>query len=288
ARMRLYVSAYGLTELRLYTSAFMAWLAFVLAWFAGTVLAGRRRRFMAGALAGLGVVWLGLAALNPEAAIVRVNSDRLPREAGAGSGEGDTNGFDARYAATLGEDAAPALLAVLPRLDRWQRCVVAEALLADHPPDSPDWRTWSLGRDRARERVARSRPTLASAFGSCPVRLEAPRVAEVGSPVRIDWTGFRAEDDHVAIARPRGSHEETYAMAQTSSRPLTLQAPALPGTYEIRYQLGHSRRTVARRPLIVRPAPQPPGNVSSVGVPSGAAHSTGSPTRISPSATTTP
>ncbi|HET6343229.1 MAG TPA: DUF4153 domain-containing protein, partial [Gemmatimonadota bacterium] len=43
-RMSLYVSEYGLTELRLYTSAFMVWLAFVLAWFAGTVLRGRRER----------------------------------------------------------------------------------------------------------------------------------------------------------------------------------------------------------------------------------------------------
>ncbi|HEX8127871.1 MAG TPA: DUF4173 domain-containing protein, partial [Pyrinomonadaceae bacterium] len=38
ARMRLYQSAYGLTELRLYTTAFMLWLGLVFVWFAWTVL----------------------------------------------------------------------------------------------------------------------------------------------------------------------------------------------------------------------------------------------------------
>ncbi|HWC06897.1 MAG TPA: DUF4173 domain-containing protein [Gemmatimonadota bacterium] len=283
-RMRLYVSAYGLTELRLYTSAFMVWLAFVLVWFAGTVLRGRRERFMAGALAGLTVGILGLAALDPDATIVRTNAAPLPREAVAAPQESTTGGFDARYAATLGPDAAPALLAAWPRLDPWRRCVVAEALLADHASPRPDWRTWSWGRGRARSTVARERSTLERAFRACPVRLLAPAVAEVGEAIRIGWTGFTADDDLVSIAHPRGSWDETYALTATSSRPLTLQAPGVPGTYEIRYQLGESRRIIARRPLIVRPKDQPAATIPSTDV----THSTGSPTRISPSTRTIP
>ena len=49
-RMRLYQAAYGLTELRLYTTAFMLWLGVVFGWFAWTVLRGRRERFAWGAL----------------------------------------------------------------------------------------------------------------------------------------------------------------------------------------------------------------------------------------------
>src|SRR5262245_29377749 len=41
-RMRLYQREYGLTELRVYTTVFMGWLAVIFVWFAITVLRGRR------------------------------------------------------------------------------------------------------------------------------------------------------------------------------------------------------------------------------------------------------
>lgn len=283
-RMRLYVAEYGLTELRLYTSAFMAWLAFVLVWFAGTVLRGKRERFMIGATAALVTGVLALAALDPDATIVRVNARGLPLRAPAVIEESTAGGFDARYAATLGPDAAPALLAVWPRLDPWRRCVVAEALLAEHTGSRPDWRTWNRGRDQAGEVVARHRAWLERAFRSCPVRLTAPAVASPGEPVRIEWTGFTADDDYVSIVRARGSDAETFALAPTTDRPLTLTAPRSPGTYEIRYELGESRRIAARSRLIVRATAQPAVAISSAAV----TQSTGSPTRISPSSRTTP
>src|SRR5262245_41251763 len=40
-RMRLYQREYGLTELRVYTTVFMGWLAVVFVWFTMTVLRGR-------------------------------------------------------------------------------------------------------------------------------------------------------------------------------------------------------------------------------------------------------
>ncbi|MDX9973378.1 MAG: DUF4173 domain-containing protein, partial [FCB group bacterium] len=49
-RMHLYQEEYGFTELRVYTTAFMLWLAVVLLWFLATVLPGKRERFALGAL----------------------------------------------------------------------------------------------------------------------------------------------------------------------------------------------------------------------------------------------
>ena len=44
-RMRMYQRECGLTELRVYTMAFMGWLGVVFVWFAATVLRGQRQRF---------------------------------------------------------------------------------------------------------------------------------------------------------------------------------------------------------------------------------------------------
>ncbi|HEU5040322.1 MAG TPA: DUF4173 domain-containing protein, partial [Gemmatimonadales bacterium] len=68
-RMRLYTAEYGLTELRLYTTAFMGWLVLVLGWFGATVLRGRRERFGFGAVAA-GLFVLGtLNLVNPDGLI---------------------------------------------------------------------------------------------------------------------------------------------------------------------------------------------------------------------------
>src|SRR5207247_427554 len=49
-RMRLYVAAFGLSEQRLYATAFMILLVGVFVWFVWTVLRGERQRFVVGAL----------------------------------------------------------------------------------------------------------------------------------------------------------------------------------------------------------------------------------------------
>jgi hypothetical protein len=136
-RMRLYQVAYGLTELRLYTTAFMTWIGAVLAWFAVTVLRGHRRPFAAGAaIAGFCVI-AALNVLNPDALIAKVNTDR------ARAGEE----FDVYYATRLSADAVPTLLSALPTLDLEDRCVAAARLLERWtPPEDKDWRTWNRGR----------------------------------------------------------------------------------------------------------------------------------------------
>jgi hypothetical protein len=95
-RMRLYTTHFGLTELRLYTTAFMAWLAVVFGWFSVTVLRGRRSQFAPGGLvAALGTLVL-LNVANPDAVIARVSLERAA-----------VKGPDATYLATLSADAVP-------------------------------------------------------------------------------------------------------------------------------------------------------------------------------------
>lgn len=139
-RMRLYQQEYGLTEQRLYPTAFMLWLAVVFVWFTLTVLRGRRERFAFGAMVAGFALIVGLHLLNPDAFIVRANAARLA----------EGRKFDARYATRLSADAVPGLLSVLPNLPPADRCVVATHLLRRWPAaGGADWRTWNYPRARA-------------------------------------------------------------------------------------------------------------------------------------------
>lgn len=150
-RMRLYEAEYGLSEQRLYPTAFMAWLAVVFVWFALTVLRGRRERFWFGAMvAGFALVAV-LQFLNPDALIARTNIARA-REG---------RRFDARYVTWLSADAVPDLLAGLPDLAPQDRCAVAADLLARWPvSERPDWRSWTRSGARAWKLVDENRAAL--------------------------------------------------------------------------------------------------------------------------------
>jgi len=157
-RMRMYWQAYGLTELRLYASAFMIWVALVLGWVVLTVLRGRRRHFAFGALcAGLAVA-LSLDLVNPQDLIVKVNSGRV-----AAGQE-----YDVAYAGQLSADAVPALLSSLELIHPAPRCRLAGRLLERWGSDRPGgWRTFNYGDWRARRVVAEARAALAAI--ACPV-----------------------------------------------------------------------------------------------------------------------
>jgi hypothetical protein len=143
-RMLLYQSEYGLTELRLYTTAFMCWLALVFVWFIATVLRGRREQFACGALIAGFLIVATLHVINPDALIVRVNV----AHARAG------RGFDADYAASLSADAVPALMQSLPVLNaEHQRIVAIRVLNSWSVSEGPDWRTWNWARTEARRVV---------------------------------------------------------------------------------------------------------------------------------------
>ncbi len=139
-RMRLYQSEYGLTEQRLYATVFMGWLAAVFVWFGLTVLRNRRERFMFGAVVTGFVTIFTLQALNPDNLIVRTNVSL------AQSGKN----FDVDYAATLSDDALPAIVEALPSLKEAEQrkmfdCVIAPKLASQ----KSDWRSWSWSRYQA-------------------------------------------------------------------------------------------------------------------------------------------
>lgn len=158
-RMLIYMGQFGLTELRLYVTAAMAWIAILLGWFILTVLRGRRERFAFGGLVSALALLGALHLINPDGLIVRTNLARLQ----------DGREFDVHYVAGLSADGVPALVAGLPGLPPEERRVVAEALLARWGPDSDretgDWRSWNLARSRARQVVAENLEALRAAAG---------------------------------------------------------------------------------------------------------------------------
>ena len=139
-RMRLYQSEYGLTELRLYTMAFMGWLSLVFVWFCATVLRERRERFVFGAMVSAFCVLGFLHVLNPDALIVKYNAS-LARQ---------SKGFDAWYACSLSADAVPSLVGVLGDLPEAQRQRTKESLSYRWQGTSVDWRKWNAAKAQAR------------------------------------------------------------------------------------------------------------------------------------------
>jgi hypothetical protein len=145
-RMYLYQQAFGLTELRLYTTVFMLWISTVLVWFVLTVLRERRERFAFGAmLTGFAAIF-AINAMNPDALIVATNIDRME--------EGKR--FDAYYLTTLSADAVPVLVDSLPEIGNkrlWKDFTVEQAVVGNWDSRGADWRTWNLSRSRARRSV---------------------------------------------------------------------------------------------------------------------------------------
>lgn len=159
ARMNLYRSEYGLTELRVYTTAFMGWLAVVFVWLGLTVLRGRRQHFAGGAGVWAFAALALLLVWNPDMRIVRANA------ALSQSGRH----FDADYATSLSADAVPELIADLVRLSPADRQAVATRLLQRRPAArAADWRSWCWGRWAAERCLARSHARLVALSGPAP------------------------------------------------------------------------------------------------------------------------
>lgn len=143
-RMFLYQNEYGLTELRVYTTAFMFWLAIVFVIFCVTVLAGRRERFAFAAFLSALVTIAALHFVNPDALIARVNFERMS--------EGKY--FDAPYASGLSADAMLFLVEHLPQMSEENRCHLKNGFsLRKNYESNADWRSWNWSRRGAWERV---------------------------------------------------------------------------------------------------------------------------------------
>ena len=150
-RMRLYTQEYGLTELRLYTTAFMLWITAGALWYVLTVLRDRRERFLFGTMVAGLVVAAILNAINPDDLIVRTNALRADA----------STRFDGVYGTRLSADAVPALIEALPAMPADQRSYVARRLLDRwESAQSQDWRSWNYGRYRAFVATAEHEATL--------------------------------------------------------------------------------------------------------------------------------
>ena len=83
------------------------------------------------------------------------------------------------------------------------------------------------------------------------VGLTAPAEAAAGSQISVGWTGPNADSDTVQIA-PVGGTYVAYAYTATGN-PVTLQMPAEPGAYELRYVF-QDRETIYTQPITVTEA----------------------------------
>ena len=144
-RMRLYQAEYGLSPQRLYSTAFMGWLAVVFVWFCLTVLRGQRERFAYGAMVAGFLLVATLHAINPDALIARTNIER----ARAG------HIFDADCVARLSADAVPEIVAGLPNLNPFDRRKLSTKML-DRWSSSENlkWRSWTISSAQARQTVS--------------------------------------------------------------------------------------------------------------------------------------
>lgn len=152
-RMATYTQVFGLTELRVYTTAFMGWLAVVFGWFTLTVLRSKRANFAFGAMVTGFLAIFILNVINPDALIATTNIARggAPE---AIEGSLPRARFDDRYVTTLSADSVPTLVAALSTLPVESRCAIAEELLYQWtPPTESDWRSWNYGRWQAWQAV---------------------------------------------------------------------------------------------------------------------------------------
>jgi hypothetical protein len=106
----------------------------------------RRDRFAFGALlAGFAAIF-AINVMNPDALIASTNIGRME----------DGKRFDAYYLTTLSADAVPVLVETLPEIGdtRLRKDYTVEQAVVDRwDTRQADWRTWNLGRSRARHLV---------------------------------------------------------------------------------------------------------------------------------------
>lgn len=138
-RISIYTGAYGLTELRLYTTAFMLWLALTFVWFILSALRGQRQRFLLGSFSSAVVVVALLHLINPDGLIARTNI----RRALAGAA------LDVRYATSLSADAVPLLVEATAQLPAEPAAQLRRQLARRLIQGGGDWRSFNWSRYNA-------------------------------------------------------------------------------------------------------------------------------------------
>ena len=95
------------------------------------------------------------------------------------------------------------------------------------------------------------------AFVSQPLtaHLDAPDEVSAGTPFEVAWEGPEAEGDYLTVV-PVGTRDgmrQGMSANTSEGSPLTLVAPPVPGSYEVRYVLRREHRTLERVAIDVGP-----------------------------------
>jgi hypothetical protein len=152
-RLRIYIDVFGLTALRFYAAALLAWLATVFAWLLWSLLRERRDEFVIGAVSTALVALVLVVAVNPHGLIAATNLARAE----------DGRDFDVSHALALSADATPTLIDGLELVSDEDRCELAGALLTRDVEPAGDLRSWNWGRSSARAAVDASQVELVAA-----------------------------------------------------------------------------------------------------------------------------
>jgi hypothetical protein len=153
-RLWLYQQSFGITQLRLYSTAFVLWLLVAFMLFTATVLTGRRERFVFALVVSGFVAAAALNLVNPDALIARIDMQRTSQR--------HVVGFDPYYVTHLSADAAPTIIANLRRVPRREQAVIARHLIIGSRAVTDDWRSWNLARSAASDAVGRHSAELAA------------------------------------------------------------------------------------------------------------------------------
>ena len=144
-RMRLYVDAYGLTELQFYTGIFMLWLSGAVALATWVVLARSQKTFLRSALYLAYGVAVAANFVNPDATIAR-------RDLALGAKT------DVAYLSELSLDAAPTIVSGIDKLPVKDRERLRAALSKNWrlTEDDLDWRSTNLSRVKYQSEIRRA------------------------------------------------------------------------------------------------------------------------------------
>ncbi len=84
--------------------------------------------------------------------------------------------------------------------------------------------------------------------------VQVPPSADAASKIEVSWQGPGYEPDYISIARPADAQDRYLYYAYTrAGNPLKLQAPAEPGTYDVRYVLGQNNIVMAKTAITIKP-----------------------------------
>jgi Ca-activated chloride channel family protein len=115
-------------------------------------------------------------------------------------------------------------------------------------PDEP-------GAYELRYIAGQSRATITSlpiTVTAVTASLETPPVAKAGKDIMIVWTGPANKNDFIAISEAGADEGKygNYAYTRGGS-PAKVLMPDEPGSYELRYIMGQSRKTLFSLPITV-------------------------------------